>query len=287
VTLAPADIDGTAAETLAGWGGGAVAIEALTLSVARYHRLARRLDEAGRRVVDSERLIESLRVVKDAGEEAIFREAGRRLAAVARAVVGMPRPGRQEDEVAAEIDAAIKAGGFSRPAFETIVASGPNAALPHARPGHRVMQPGDGVVLDFGGVFDGYCVDLTRTVQLVPESDRFQRLHAAVAAAQRAALAVIRPGVTSAEVDTAARDTLGAAGLAEAFGHATGHGLGLDVHEEPRIGPPQAGRAPAVLAAGMIFTVEPGAYLEGFGGVRIEDDVLVTPDGCEVLTCGA
>ncbi len=136
------------------------------------------------------------------------------------------------------------------------------------------------MVLDFGGVYDGYCVDLTRTVQLGDAGAEFRRLFAAVADAQQQAIASVRPGVKASTVDDAARAALGRYGLEEAFGHGTGHGLGLEVHEEPRIGRPLAGQPDLVLQPGMVFTVEPGVYVDGVGGVRIEDDVLVTDDGC-------
>ena len=139
------------------------------------------------------------------------------------------------------------------------------------------------MVLDFGGVYDGYCVDLTRTVQLEPASGSFRRIFDAVREAHAAAIAAIRPGIAASAVDTAAREVLAARGLAEAFVHGTGHGLGLEVHEEPRVTRPGTTRD-EILRPGMIFTVEPGAYLPGVGGVRIEDDVLVTASGCEVLT---
>ena len=140
------------------------------------------------------------------------------------------------------------------------------------------------MVLDFGGVYDGYCVDLTRTVQIGPSRPEFQRLLSAVAEAQSAAIAAVRPGVLASDVDRAARDVLIRHGLGEAFGHGTGHGLGLEVHEEPRVGRPMAGLPETPLEPGMVFTVEPGAYVEDMGGVRIEDDVLVTQSGCEILT---
>jgi Xaa-Pro aminopeptidase len=139
-------------------------------------------------------------------------------------------------------------------------------------------------LLDFGGVYDGYCVDLTRTVQLPPVDQDFRRLFEAVAAAWREAIAVVRPGIRASEVDAAARAALDRYGLGDAFGHGTGHGLGLEVHEEPRIGRPVKGMPDVSLEAGMVFTIEPGAYVPGVGGVRIEDDVLVTPEGCELLT---
>jgi Xaa-Pro aminopeptidase len=139
-------------------------------------------------------------------------------------------------------------------------------------------------VLDFGGVYDGYCVDLTRTIQLGAETPAFRRIFDAVAEAHRAAIQAVRPGVRASAIDGAARDVLARHGLAEAFGHATGHGLGLEVHEEPRIGKPAAGVTDPTIEPGMVFTIEPGAYVAGIGGVRIEDDVLVTGEGCEVLT---
>jgi Xaa-Pro aminopeptidase len=140
------------------------------------------------------------------------------------------------------------------------------------------------LVLDFGGVYDGYCVDLTRTYQLGAVEQDFRRMFAAVADARFAAIAAVRPGVKGSEIDAAARQVLARHGLADAFGHGTGHGLGLEVHEEPRIGRPAPGQPDEPVAAGMVFTIEPGAYVPGVGGVRLEDDVLVVDGGCEMLT---
>ncbi len=139
-------------------------------------------------------------------------------------------------------------------------------------------------MLDFGGVLDGYCCDLTRTVSIGAPSREARRVYDAVRDAQTAAIAAVKPGVEASAVDAAARNVLLERGLGEAFGHGTGHGLGLEVHEEPRIGKPRADMPSVTLAPGMVFTIEPGAYLAGFGGVRIEDDVLVTATGCDVLT---
>jgi Xaa-Pro aminopeptidase len=203
---------------------------------------------------------------------------------VAREAPRFVAAGRSEREIAADIDTALRRAGFERPAFETIVASGPNSALPHARPTGRALEPGEGVVLDFGGVYDGYCVDITRTLQTGPTSAGFRRIFAAVAEAHAAALAAVRPGVLTSEIDAAARAVLGRHGLGEAFGHGTGHGLGLEVHEEPRITNAAAANPDVVVEPGMVFTIEPGAYVPGVGGVRIEDDVLVLEAGAEVLT---
>ena len=183
-----------------------------------------------------------------------------------------------------QIETAMREAGFCRPAFETIVASGPNSALPHARPTDRRIQTGDPTVLDFGGVYDGYCVDLTRTVQLGAAPAALGRLYEAVAEAQQAAIDAVRPGALASAIDAAARSVLERYGLAEAFGHGTGHGIGLEVHEDPRIGRLIPRTPDHAVEAGMVFTIEPGAYVPGVGGVRIEDDVLVTEGGCEILT---
>ncbi len=232
-------------------------------------------------------LVEEARSVKDADEASILRDAGRRISSVmADALQGL-RPGLSEREVAADIDRAIVRAGFDRPAFETIVAAGSNTALPHARPGSRVLESDDLVLLDFGGSLDGYCVDLTRVASLGPPDDDAREWHAAVRAAHAAALAVVRPGVAAVEVDAAARREIAERGLAQAFTHGTGHGLGIEVHEAPRIGKrrePSDTLADTPLRAGMVFTVEPGVYLPSRGGIRLEDDVLVTRIGYELLT---
>jgi Xaa-Pro aminopeptidase len=271
-----------------------VGVEAAYLPVSRFNAISAGLaaraplpvESAGASpaLVPTERLVERVRVIKDTVEIETLREAGRRLGAIGRRVHTFVREGRTEQSVAAEIESAMRESGFSRPAFETIVASGPNSALPHARPTDRVIRAGDPTVLDFGGVYDGYCVDLTRTVQLGPASEALQQLYVAVIEAQKAAIAAVRPGVASSAIDAAARTVLERYGLGEAFGHGTGHGLGLEVHEEPRIAR-QSPRLPDhVVEPGMVFTIEPGAYVPGVGGVRMEEDVLVTDTGCEVLT---
>ena len=232
-------------------------------------------------------MVERIRIVKDAAEIAALRDSAARLTAVVEVAIGAVRAGVTERSIAAAIDAAIRDAGYDRPAFDTIVASGPNSALPHYRAGNRVLAPGDLVVLDFGGVLDGYCSDLTRTVSVGTPDPEVRRVYAAVLDAQQAAIAAVRPGIQASSVDAAARAVLEDRGLGEAFGHGTGHGLGLDVHELPRITRPRSDVPAIQLEPGMVFTIEPGAYLAGWGGVRIEDDVLVTDSGCELLTTSA
>jgi Xaa-Pro aminopeptidase len=286
--------DETMTDVLRDVGARRIGVEGAWMPVSRFNKLSATLadsaptplrsPDACPALVPTERVIEQARIVKDEEEIAKFREAGRLIGEAAARAVKLVQPGRSEIDVAAELDLIIKQTGFERPAFETIVASGPNSALPHARPTRRVLREGDGVVLDFGGVYDGYCVDLTRTLPLGDVGPDFRRLFAAVAEAQQAAIASVRPGVSANQVDAAARDVLSRYGLEEAFGHGTGHGLGLEVHEEPRIAKARTGLPDVPLEPGMVFTIEPGVYVDGIGGVRIEDDVLVTKAGCEVLT---
>jgi Xaa-Pro aminopeptidase len=263
--------------------------EAQHLTVSRHDWLQRTLSAAGDRAplwVGTEGLVERPRVRKDECELSILREAGRRLSDVAADVLTIVRRGRSEQAIAADIDWRLRNAGFERPAFETIVASGPNAALPHARPTERMLGEGDLVVLDFGGVYASYCVDLTRTVVVGPATSRARDVHRAVLEAQRQAVAAVRPGASRFAIDAAARRVLDGAGMGAAFGHGTGHGLGIEIHEDPRIVQQRPGvdtRDEAV-DAGMVFTVEPGAYFPGWGGVRIEDDIVVTADGSERLT---
>jgi Xaa-Pro aminopeptidase len=283
--------DATLADILREGSSKRIGFEAAHLSVSRHAWLRAALDgpPSGPELVPTEGIVERARATKDAYELSVLRVAARRLSDVAEMLISEVRPGTSEREVARAIDWRILQAGFEKTAFDTIVASGSNAALPHARPGERKLTEGDLVVLDFGGVYDSYCVDLTRTVVIGPSSPRTREVYRAVAEAQSEAIRTVRPGVSRFAIDGAARDRLAAAGMADAFGHGTGHGLGLEVHEDPKISkrrPDSDARDEAVLP-GMVFTIEPGAYFPGWGGVRIEDDVLVTEDGVEVLTHAA
>ena len=282
----PASYDEALVSCLAELGVTAVGFESTQVTVSRFDWWRRTAEARALALVfrPTERVVERQRIVKDAAEVATLRDAAARLSPVAESAFAAARPGMTERQLAAVLEAALREAGYERPAFDTIVASGPNSALPHYRAGGRVMARGDLLVLDFGGVLDGYCSDLTRTVAVGPSTPEARRIHAAVLAAQQAAIAAVRPGAETTAVDAAARRVLQDCGLGDAFGPGTGHGLGLDIHEEPRITRQRADLPSIPLEPGMVFTIEPGAYLPGFGGVRIEDDVLVTEDGCDVLT---
>jgi Xaa-Pro aminopeptidase len=263
-----------------------IGVEAAHLTVARHRYISRSLAERGMAdgLAETEGLVEDLRVVKDDWELERLRDGAARLSTVAKCILPKALGGRTEADVAAEIETELRRAGFERPAFDTIVASGPNAALPHARAGSRRLEDGDLVVLDFGGVLDGYCTDLSRTVVVGQAGDRERQAIAHVIEAQRAAFEAVVAGAPPEAADRAARESLAGQGLADAFTHGTGHGLGLEVHERPRVSRARPGHAEPPLAAGMVLTLEPGIYVQGWGGVRIEDDVVVTASGAEWLT---
>ena len=282
----PASYEEALISCLAEIGVTTVGFEAAHVTVARYEWWRETVAGRGLDITlrSTERVVEQARLIKDAFEVATLREAAARLDKVVPPVLAAVRAGERERDIASVIEMAMRDAGYERPAFDTIVASGPHSAMPHYRAGTRVLASGDLVVLDFGGVLDGYCCDLTRTVSIGPPSREVRRVYDAVRDAHAAAVAAVKPGVDASAVDAAARGLLRDRGLGDAFGHGTGHGLGLDVHEEPRVGKPRPDLPPVTLTPNMVFTIEPGAYLPGFGGVRIEDDVLVTEGGCELLT---
>ncbi len=267
-----------AIERLNAGGATRVGFEGSHLSYARYERLADGLEGAETVPLGDE--TKRLRAIKDSAEVATIRRA----AGVADAAFGELRktlaPGISEREVAEELRRLMVLGGAEKPSFDTIVASGPNGAKPHARPGHRAIAEGDPIVIDWGAVVDGYCSDCTRTV-IVGEPDARQReVWEAVREAQMEAMEGLRPGMTGAEVDAIARGMLEARELADYFGHGLGHGVGLEVHELPRL----SQKGEEALEAGMVVTIEPGVYIEDWGGVRLEELVLVTEDGAEAVT---
>ncbi|HVG86463.1 MAG TPA: aminopeptidase P family protein [Vicinamibacterales bacterium] len=260
--------------------------EASSLTVNQHQGLLKRCQAVGAEVtlVSVEEAVEGLRQLKDPWEMAILREAGRRLSDVSKCIIPNALAGVPERRLAALIEWELRQKGFDKPAFDTIVAAGPNAALPHHRAGDRVLGTGDLVVVDFGGMYRGYAVDMTRTLTIGPPGARQASCLEAVAAAQQAAFAASRVGVMAEDVDRAARTVLENRGMGEAFSHGLGHGLGLEVHERPRLARSRPGMPSVPLAAGMVFTLEPGVYYPGWGGVRIEDDVVATESGPEWLT---
>jgi Xaa-Pro aminopeptidase len=229
-------------------------------------------------------LIAELRQVKDEVEQDKMREAAALGCRLFDQVLEEIHPGATEMEVALALEFMARLAGAEHMAFETIVAGGVRSSLPHGRATNVKLPKRGFVTLDFGVVLDGYCSDMTRTVHLgAPRKDEFE-LYETVLDAQAAALDVVRPGVLASEVDTAARAVIEAAGYGEFFAHGTGHGVGLEIHEAPRLGKKREGTPDLKLKAGMIVTIEPGVYLPGRFGVRIEDTVLVTAAGCEILT---
>lgn len=259
-----------------------VGFEAARLSFAAYEML--REGSAGRvRLAGLAHFVEELRAVKSAAEIALIRQsvatAERAFARVAPRI----RAGVREADLAAEIDHQMRKLGAERPAFETIVASGERTALPHASATSNPIQPGGPVLIDMGAQQNGYASDLTRMAYLGRPSGKIRRFYEAVREAQLAALDAVRPGVPVATVDRRARQALRQFRLDRWFVHSTGHGLGLEIHEPPRVAAGERAR----LQAGMVITIEPGVYEAGFGGVRLEDTVLVTESGCEILTTTA
>jgi len=254
-----------------------VAYSAPHMTVAEKRLLVR---GSGVRWVADGHVVEKLRAVKDDEELTRIRKAAILISDVFCRTLPLIRPDVSELELAAEIEHEIKRGGGSGPSFETIVASGPRSAWAHARPTSKLLKKSELVVLDQGAIIGGYCSDMTRTVHLGRASARARSLYQAVRDAQRAGKQVIRPGATAGDVDRAARASLKSSQLDRYFTHSTGHGLGLEVHEMPRLGKGEE----TVLREGMVLTVEPGVYLEGFGGIRIEDDVVVTANGYIDLT---
>jgi len=226
-------------------------------------------------------LVETLRMRKSEPEIALIRRSVDLNSKAFERALRSVRPGRtREADLAAEIDFRMRKLGAERPAFETIVASGPRSALPHAQPSQRLAGKNELLLIDMGATLDGYASDMTRVVFLGRPSTRIKRIYRVVLEAQLAAIDAVRPGVTAAHVDRQARRSLKTEKLDNAFVHSTGHGLGLEIHEPPRLGKNEKTR----LEEGMAITIEPGVYLEGFGGIRIEDTVVVTKNGCEVLT---
>ena len=236
--------------------------------------------EAGKQLIATEDLVEDLRTRKDDAEKEALQRAIRVTDEAFEEVRASLEPGQTEREVALRIEWAFRQRGAEGEAFESIVAAGPNGAMAHHRPSEAVLREGEPIVIDIGARVGGYNADLTRTVVLGQPDDTFKRIYDIVLAAQETAIATIESGITGDAADALARTVIEQAGHGDDFGHALGHGVGLAVHEGPRVGR----GAPDVLEDGMIFTVEPGIYITGWGGVRIEDVVELRDGKCVTLS---
>lgn len=251
--------------------------EAEHMTFATHRQLSKEME--GVTLMPFEGVIDPLRRVKTNEEIEAIRAACGIADACFHHVMRILQPGVAEYDIAMEIDFFIRRQK-AKPAFETIAVSGERTSRPHGTPSERKLEKGDFVTMDFGAKVDGYCSDLTRTVVILEASDRQREVYHAVLDAQLRALDAIRPGVPAKDVDAIARTALTEKGLDKYFGHGLGHGLGVEVHDVGRMSP----SSEDVLEEGQVWTVEPGVYIPGFGGVRIEDDVVVTRDGCQILT---
>ncbi len=256
-----------------------LAFESLYMLHATAGRLAKKLDDCGVEFVPTTGLIERMRVIKSEEEITLLKKSVLRNEQVFNLVYNTIEPGMSEREIALALELTMHELGAERPSFETIVAFGENGAKPHAVPGDRILQSGEIILIDMGLVLDGYCSDMTRTVVAgKPERTYLERLRV-VRQAQLAGIGAICAGVSCREVDLAARKIIDDAGYGKYFGHALGHGVGLAVHEDPRL----SSRSRKKLRSGMVVTVEPGIYIPGWGGIRLENMVVVRKDGAEVL----
>jgi len=234
----------------------------------------------GAELVATPSLVSRLRMIKDPEEAEAIRTSARLLSQNLEEILSLIRPGMKEKEIAALFDYGLKMNGADKEAFETIVASGPRSAMPHAQASDRSVQSGEFLKIDGGSRWQGYHSDITRTLVLGRATPQQKKIHQTVLEAHDQAIAAARPGMTAEELDAIARRVIEEAGYGRYFGHGTGHGVGLSIHEEPRIGRDSR----VSLEEGMAFTIEPGIYLPGLGGVRIEDTILLSDKGAEVLT---
>jgi Xaa-Pro aminopeptidase len=263
---------------LLGKGHPRVGFQARHLSVAAHGALGKQLN--GALLVPQDDLVEPLTAIKDTGEIAYIERATGIVDRAFEHIMEFIQPGVRESEVAAELEYIMLGLGSEGTAFETICASGYRSALPHGRASHKKIAAGDFVTLDYGATVEGYCSDITRTVVVGKASKRHREIYDIVHRAQNAAIGKVRPRASTKAVDEAARSIIKGEGYGKMFGHGTGHGIGLEVHQTPSL----SWRTDGTLLPGMIVTIEPGIYVPKFGGVRIEDDVLVTRTGRRVLT---
>ena len=252
------------------------------LTWSRYNRLSKKIEtlNLGIKLIPLEELVESLREIKSGDEIRLMEDSATMISSILDEVIPWIKPGMTEKKVKWHIEDMARNMGADDMAFPPIVASGPNAALPHAVPTDRKIREGEPIILDVGVKLAGYCSDTTRTVFLGDPEEEFKTIYDTVRSAQLAALEIIKDGVKSDEPDKVARNIIKKAGYGEYFGHALGHGVGLATHEGPRL----SSQKPVLLRRGMVVTVEPGIYIPEKGGVRLEEMVLVEPEGAKILT---
>lgn len=259
-------------------GAARVAFEAGHLTVAVYQELSGKTTGIEYLPADAE--MTPMRAVKDAGELAILERVAEIASQSLMETVARLKPGMTENEVAWALEVAMREKGAEGKSFDFIVASGERGALPHGRASDKAIAAGELVTIDYGAVYRGYCSDETVTVCLGEPTGRQREVFETVLAAQRAAIAAVKPGMPFKELDAVARDYIASKGFGEYFGHGLGHGVGIDIHEYPAASP----RSTHTILEGMVFTIEPGIYIPGWGGVRIEDTVVVEKDGCRPIT---
>jgi Xaa-Pro aminopeptidase len=283
ILMYQAGLGSVLAEQLGAFQVGRLGFETSYLTFGQYQRLTQATTAAGLKVewVPTEGLVEGLREVKTNEEVSTVRQALVLTEKVFTEVAGLLRPGLSERQIAWEIERRIREEGAAALAFSPIVAAGANSARPHHRPGDYCIQEREPIIIDMGARVSGYCADLTRTVILGEPTERFREIYAIVRRAQVRAEAGLRAGMGTVQGDALAREVIAQAGFGEAFGHSLGHGVGLAVHEAPSLSPVKERNT--VLQAGSIVTVEPGIYLSGWGGVRLEDMALIQVDRAEVL----
>ncbi|MFC5532559.1 M24 family metallopeptidase [Cohnella yongneupensis] len=271
-------LNATVADVLKQWGVKTLLFEDGDMTFASYRALEKAIDFV--QLAPAGGMVEQLRMIKDEGEIAIMQEAADLADRAFEHILGFVKPGVTEASIALELEVFMRGQGATSSSFDTIVASGERSALPHGVASDRVIGRNEFVKLDFGAYYKGYCSDITRTVVVGTPSDKHREIYGIVQEAQQYALDHLVPGMTGKEGDALTRDIITRYGYGECFGHGTGHGLGMEIHEAPRL----SITGDIVLTPGMTVTVEPGIYVPGFGGVRIEDDIVMTESGIHILT---
>ncbi len=268
----------TVKEQLNAFGVKTLAFEQDVVTFAQYSSWKELLDNVN--LVPTSQFVEKLRLIKDEEEVTLIQKAAEIADQAFSYILGVIKPGMTEIEVAMKLEYKMRELGASGPSFDTIVASGYRSALPHGVASEKVIEKGDFVTMDFGAIYKGYVSDITRTIVIGEASEKQKEIYNIVLEAQLKGVDNIKAGLTGKEADALTRDLITQYGYCDYFGHGTGHGIGLDVHEGPGV----SFKSDTVLEPGMVVTVEPGIYLTNFGGVRIEDDVLITEDGNQILT---